>query len=155
MEAALPVYKKFQAINRHFAVGTYCYFDTDVEIQTGYDYQVTAAYESEYDACESAPAMAKLIAEDDYVYVFITGVNNPDEFLTNLYPNPAQDRVTVNSSVPMTQLTVTNYVGQVVYNNRVNTTSHELNTSSYQAGVYLVKISTENGVITKRVIISR
>jgi len=30
-----------------------------------------------------------------------------------------------------------------------------LNTSSYQAGVYLVKIDTDNGVVTKRVIITR
>ncbi|NQU31990.1 MAG: T9SS type A sorting domain-containing protein, partial [Bacteroidetes bacterium] len=75
--------------------------------------------------------------------------------LTKVYPNPAQNMVTVSSSVSMTQLTVTNYVGQVVYTSKVNATSVELNTSSYQAGVYLVKIDTDNGVVTKRVIISR
>ncbi|MBL6944876.1 MAG: T9SS type A sorting domain-containing protein, partial [Bacteroidales bacterium] len=52
--------------------------------------------------------------------------------------------------------TVTNYVGQVVYTGQMNdATSMTLNTGSYQAGVYLVKINTENGVVTKRVIITR
>jgi len=138
-------------------VADYCYYDTDVSIQMGYYYQVTATYESATDACESNPAMALNIPEDDFVYVFVTGIDDPNsEMLTKLYPNPAQDMVTVTSSVPMTHLTVTNYVGQVVYSNEMNeATSVELNTSSYQAGVYLVKIDTDNGVVTKRVIITR
>ncbi|PKP31649.1 MAG: hypothetical protein CVT99_07800, partial [Bacteroidetes bacterium HGW-Bacteroidetes-16] len=31
----------------------------------------------------------------------------------------------------------------------------ELNTSSYEAGVYVVQINTENGLVTKRVVISQ
>ena len=94
--------------------------------------------------------------EFDFVCVLITGVDNPDASVTNLYPNPARDMVTVSSSLPMRSLTVTNYVGQVVYTNTMDAaTSYVLNTSSYQPGVYLVKIDTENGVVTKRVVISK
>ncbi|MAZ93858.1 MAG: hypothetical protein CMF58_05510, partial [Lentimicrobiaceae bacterium] len=86
-----------------------------------------------------------------------TGIDDPNTIaLTNLYPNPAQDNVTVTSSVPMNKLTVTNYVGQVVYTGEMfDATSVELNTSSYQAGVYLVKIDTDNGIVTKQVVITR
>jgi hypothetical protein len=137
--------------------GSYCYFDAypNVSIDLGYNYMVTAHYTSDTDECESTPAMDSDLVED-YVYVFITGLNDPNAAsLTNVYPNPAQDNVTVSSSLPMTQITVTNYVGQVVYTQKLDATSHALNTSSYQAGVYLVKIDTENGVTTKRVVITR
>jgi para-nitrobenzyl esterase len=122
----------------------------------GYYYQVTSNYASDTDACESPAAMAYELPMDDFVYVKVTGIENPDAAsLTNVYPNPAQDRVTVSSSVEMTHLTITNYVGQVVYTSDVVGTSVELNTNSYQAGVYLVKIDTNNGVVTKHLIISR
>jgi hypothetical protein len=137
----------------------YCYWDAvpEVDIQKGYYYQVTATYASDTDECESPAAMAKENDDEDFVYVFITGIDNPDaEALTNVYPNPAQDMVTVTSSLPMSKVIVTNYVGQVVYTGEeFDATSVELNTSSYQAGVYLVKIYTENGVVTKQVVISR
>lgn len=82
--------------------------------------------------------------------------NHTAETLTNLYPNPASDLITITSVPSMTHITVTNYVGQVVYTSKLNeATSVELNTSSYQAGIYLVKIDTENSIVTRRVIISR
>ena len=150
------VYELLAVVPSESGVSSYCYYDTEVGFPMEYCYQVTAAYESATDACESAPAMAYELPMNDFVCVFITGIDNPnDATTTNVYPNPAQDMVTVSSSVAMTQLTVTNYVGQVVYTSKVHATSVELNTSSYQAGVYLVKINTENGVVTKRVIISR
>ena len=134
---------------------SYCYFDTEVDDRLGYYYQVTATYESDTDACESEPAMAYDNPTEDFVYVFITGIENTDALMTNVFPNPAKDYVTVTSSQPMTQITVTNYVGQVVYTSKVNANSIELNTVSYQSGVYIIKIDTENDVITKRVVISK
>ena len=137
---------------------SYCYFDGIPNVTVGgvYFYKVTATYASDTDECESPDAYtADLVT--DYVVVLITGLDDENAAaLTNLYPNPAQDMVTVTSTLPMTELTVTNYVGQVVYTNEMNdATRVELNTSSYPAGVYLVKIETENSVITKRVIITK
>ncbi len=83
------------------------------------------------------------------------GIDELGENKVSLYPNPASNLVNITSINNMTRLTVTNYVGQVVYDRDVSTTRVELNTSSYQAGVYLVKIETETGVITKRVIIRK
>ncbi len=133
----------------------YCYYDGDVEWPMGYYYQVTATYESDTDACESPAAMAYDNPTEDFVYVFITSVEDADAATTSIFPNPAQDHVTVTSSQPMTKITVTNYMGQVVYTSEVNANSVELNTGSYQTGVYVVKIDTEDGVVTKRVIITK
>lgn len=159
MEEGGTEYEPYDVVDYVEGQASYCYYDAypNVNMQMGYYYMVTATYASETDACESAPAMALEIPTDDFVYVFVTGIDDPNAAaITNLYPNPAQDLVTVTSSLPMTKITVTNYVGQVVYTNEMyEATSVELNTSSYQAGVYLVKIDTENGVVTKRVVISR
>ena len=151
-------YELYDVVDYVSGQESYCYFDgvPNVDAQMGYYYQVTANYASDTDACESPAAMAYEIPMDDFVYVFVTSVNDPDAMTTSLYPNPAQDVVTVSSSIAMNEITVTNYVGQVVYNSEMfDATSVELNTSSYQAGVYLVKIDTDNGVVTKRVVITR
>ena len=136
----------------------YCYTDpyTEVDIQTGYRYQVTANWTSATDACESSPAMAMGSTTDDYVYVFVTDIDNPNARMTQLYPNPATDRVHVTSTQEMSRITVINYVGQVVYQSELNNeTAVTLNTSSYENGVYVVRLETENDVITKRFVIAQ
>jgi hypothetical protein len=73
-----------------------------------------------------------------------------------VYPNPAKDKVNVTSNVAMNHISVMNYVGQVVYTSTLSgERAVELNTSSYEAGVYVVQINTENGLVTKRVVISQ
>jgi len=121
------------------------YYDY-MEMQIGYHcYTVTA----EYSYCGES-------AHSNEACVDVTvGIDEIGENEVSLYPNPASNRVNVTSIHEMTRLTVTNYVGQIVYTEDVSTTRVELNTNSYQAGVYLVKIETESGVVTKRVIIRR
>ena len=121
------------------------YYDY-MEMQINYHcYTVTA----EYSYCGES-------AHSNEACVDVTvGIDEIGENEVSLYPNPASNRVNVTSIHEMTRLTVTNYVGQIVYTEDVSSTRVELNTNSYQAGVYLVKIETESGVVTKRVIIRR
>ena len=153
-----PEYELYDVVDFIAGQTLCCYNDEypNIAIGTGYFYQVTASYSSETDTCESAPAMAYELPMDDYVYVWFEGIEDLNSSLINIYPNPAQDKVTVTSSMPITQLTITNYVGQVVYSGKFKeVTSIELNTSSFKTGVYLVRLITENGKATKRVIINR
>ena len=56
----------------------------------------------------------------------------------------------------MTRLHIVNYVGQLVYDQEFdNVSSKNLNTANYQSGVYVARIYTEKGVITKRFVINR
>ena len=118
-------------------------------------YQVTGVWESEYDFCES-PAAKSVIPIYDYVCITVTGIDNPlADGMTSLYPNPATDRVNITSTQSIDRITIVNYVGQVVYDSEVNAErSVVLNTSDYEAGMYIVRIKTENGVVTKRMTIS-
>jgi hypothetical protein len=137
----------------------YSYFDADPFGDVyPYDvcYQVTAVWESATDYCESAPALA-VVPIYDFVCVTITSIDDPlSGDMTSLYPNPASDQVSITSSQQMERITIVNYVGQMVYESELSGEQQlTLNTGAYEAGVYIVKISTTNGVVTKRMIISR
>ncbi len=136
----------------------YTFYDRypNVNSHTGYYYKVSTVYSSSIDSCEPF-AYTPAPSIQDFVYVYVTDVNNPlAKELTNVYPNPAKDRVTITSSSAITHVMVVNYLGQVVYNKEVNNpTTLTLNTSSYESGVYVVKIDTESGQVTKRVTIAK
>jgi hypothetical protein len=136
-------------------VTAYEYFDTDVEAQVGYYYQVTALHT--YDGgveCESAPAMALDNPEDDFVYVLVTNTNEFGATETRMFPNPATNNVTIEAA-GMNRITVINAVGQVVYDAEIDNPKSQFNVASFEAGVYMVRINTENGVATKRLTIVR
>jgi hypothetical protein len=92
----------------------------------------------------------------DFVEVFVTDVNNPLAGTVGVYPNPATTDVTVSTTDAMSKITVINYVGQVVYQRALNgENSVHLNTSNYDAGVYVIRIETTNGTTNKRVVITK
>ncbi len=147
-------YEMFDYVPAEVGVEAYTYLDETTVTGNGYWYQVTCVWESETDYCESMPGYNVPMTED-FVYVLILDVNNTDASELSLYPNPASDKVNVTSNVAMNQVTVMNYVGQVVYNAELaGANSVVLNTASYEAGVYVVQINTANGVVTKRVVIA-
>ena len=153
-------YSFLETVPYEDGVTEYSYYDEDPYPGSyPYDvyYRLSATWESDTDCCESPWALDASFPLNDYVHILITGLEDQyAEAVTNLYPNPATDLVNVTSSQAMTHITVINYVGQVVYDAELgNTLSAELNTSSYESGVYVVQIDTENGVITKRVTIAR
>ncbi len=89
---------------------------------------------------------------------FTTGdiISGIDEYQTssiNVYPNPATYIVNVKSDMQINSVKVYNYLGQIIVNETVNTTLYQLNTSQYQSGVYFFQIETNEGIITKRIII--
>ena len=147
-------YEEYDYVPAEIGVEAYTYLDEATATGNGYWYQVTCVWESETDYCESMPGYNVPMTED-FVYVLILDVNNTDASELSLYPNPASDKVNVTSNVAMNQVTVMNYVGQVVYNAELaGANSVVLNTASYEAGVYVVQINTANGVVTKRVVIA-
>lgn len=69
-----------------------------------------------------------------------------------LYPNPAKERLYINTSIPIKQMTICNLLGQEIqkYNNLETTSS--INISGLNEGVYFVKIYTEKVVHTTKII---
>ncbi|MDD4372438.1 MAG: choice-of-anchor J domain-containing protein [Bacteroidales bacterium] len=134
-------------------VSDFEYFDTDVAIGEHY-YQVTATYTYEGGSCESEPAMALNNPEDDFVYVFVTNINELGAINARMFPNPATNNVTIEAN-GMNRITVINAVGQVVYDVELDNNNTQLSVAAFEAGVYVVRINTETGIATKRLTIVR
>ncbi|MDL2296993.1 T9SS type A sorting domain-containing protein [Bacteroidales bacterium OttesenSCG-928-B11] len=98
----------------------------------------------------------------------IKSINNDDIGFTShnsiknvkIYPNPAQDNVTVvietTDNSPAT-VTVTNLLGQTVYTEQINinagTNIYNINVNGFQNGFYMVNIKTTNGSNTQKLIV--
>ena len=72
---------------------------------------------------------------------------------TLVYPNPAQDQVTVKSNTFINNLQVFNNMGQMVFATNVNGEETVINTSNYNAGIYFIKINTTEGSQNVKLII--
>ena len=127
-------------------VGTY--FD---EVAEGtYYYQVTAVYAAHGEECESEPATAYENADQDYVVVEVTAIDENGVNGMMVYPNPTKGALNIMAE-GMTQVTVTNALGQVMYDNAVAADNAVIDMAQYEAGVYMVRIVTENGVAVKQI----
>ena len=127
-------------------VGTY--FD---EVAEGtYYYQVTAVYAANGEECESEPATAYENADQDYVVVEVTAIDENGVNGMMVYPNPTRGALNIMAE-GMTQVTVTNALGQVMYEEEVVSDNQIINMAQYEAGVYMVRITTENGVAVQQV----
>lgn len=73
-----------------------------------------------------------------------------DEVINSIYPNPTSSDLHINATA-MRHITVFNAMGQVVYNQDVNSDEMVLNMSQLESGVYMVKVDTENGSSVKRI----
>ena len=109
-----------------------------------YRYQVTAVSEN----CESDFALTP-DESANYVDIFVTDVTEGSS-ITKLYPNPTTGNVKIEAS-GMTHITVVNALGQIVYDANIHGDMYELNLGQYNAGLYMVRIASENGVSVKRV----
>ena len=67
-----------------------------------------------------------------------------------LYPNPAKDNLTIVAE-GMTRITITNTLGQVVYDRNTNSDNEVIDMSQYDAGIYMVRITTEKGSAVRKV----
>lgn len=117
---------------------------TNLEGYTEYDYQVVANCT---DGETSEPS--------DIVTERTTNVGVEDYEVSNIdvYPNPTTGMVQVSSS----KFQVSGVDVYDVYGKLLNTLSAggneaEVNLGEYAAGVYFLRVSTENGVVTKRIV---
>ena len=72
------------------------------------------------------------------------------EVVNAIYPNPTSGDLHVNATA-MTHVTVYNAMGQMVYDQEVSGDELILNMGQYEAGVYMVKVTTETGSSVKRI----
>ena len=76
------------------------------------------------------------------------------ENVASIYPNPTNGQMKIEVE-SIEYITISNELGQVIYEGKASGNTFEYDFSRHEAGAYLIKIETENGIITKRVFVTR
>ena len=115
-----------------------------------YYYQVRSVYKDGEETCESEPANSFQNPDQFYVKVELLNIGETGVNGMMVYPNPAKDNLTIKAE-GMKRITITNTLGQVVYDNETDTDNEVINMSQYDAGIYMVRITTESGSVVRKV----
>ena len=67
-----------------------------------------------------------------------------------IYPNPVTDQLNVKLSAVFDQLEITNLLGQVLYTANINDSEFTISVSNYNAGLYFIRLTSEQGTVTKK-----
>jgi hypothetical protein len=70
-----------------------------------------------------------------------------------VYPNPATESITIVSPSEIKKVSIINCIGKVVYESIINDINTQINTSSFDPGIYFIRIRTTNGLETYKVAI--
>lgn len=126
------------------------YTDNTANVQGDYYYRLYAYYGAT--DCTSSPASVKYNPNLFYLHVYYspTAVDESDMLNVSIFPNPANHSLSVEAE-GMTGVRVSNLLGQVVMEYEADGNTLTINTSDWSDGVYFVTISTEYGMVTRRV----
>ena len=134
--------------------GATSYTDNALTEDGDYYYQIYAYYQAL--DCLSAPAY--WINDHNRFYLHVPyssdGVNELDANSVAIFPNPTTGHFVVEGQ-GMNHVTVYNMMGQMVHDMECGGESVDINLSHAESGVYMVRVSTANGDITKRITVIR
>ncbi|MDD4847916.1 MAG: T9SS type A sorting domain-containing protein [Bacteroidales bacterium] len=84
----------------------------------------------------------------------LNAINETDAIAISVYPNPATDFINIRCDVNIRVIEVMNIVGQTVASFPiVNQSEMQLPTHDFPAGIYLLKVVTEQGITSQKLII--
>ena len=122
--------------------------------ENSYSYSI-ADEEGNYDWMTMASAYSQDC--DLFIFPIVEGAAGLSDVelnsLSYVYPNPAKSEVMLASSLSINKVEIVNVLGQLVFASDVNANSIKVNTSDFAAGNYIVKMYTESGVATKKLVV--
>lgn len=97
---------------------------------------------------------AQSALECDTIQITWVGVDNhPSCDIVRIYPNPASDQITISSYSEISKIAVFDQLGnQVLIVDRLFSQKEILDISILYPGIYILKITTEKGIVNKRVV---
>ena len=130
-------------------------FTDNTATEEGHYYYKLYAYYQGMD-CFSAPAAWIYDPNQFYLHAYYStdGINEQADNSISIFPNPTTSLFTVEGQ-GLNHVAVYNLVGQKVYEMECRGESVDINLSDVETGIYMVRISTANGEVTKRVTVIR
>lgn len=90
-------------------------------------------------------------ASATFTVSFSVGVDEELVANLNLYPNPASNVLNIQAgSATVRSVEVFNMVGQTVYSQQFNTSSAQIDVTSFSTGMYMIRLDIDGKVVTKR-----
>ncbi len=84
-----------------------------------------------------------------------TGINDINENELSVYPIPAVDKISVKMNTVINLISIVNINGQVLLQSKINNNEGTINISELSNGIYFLRVVTSNGVITKKIQVSK
>jgi hypothetical protein len=94
------------------------------------------------------------VYESECIEVTVSGVglNANEQNTFSMYPNPATTVVNLSGLEIGSVVDVVDFAGRMVEKRTAQTSEMKINTSAYAQGVYFIKVSNAQGVISKKLI---
>ena len=67
-----------------------------------------------------------------------------------IFPNPAKDQLTIKAE-DITEVAVYNSIGQKVFSQDIDADELVINTSDFDAGIYMVRIKADGAEVTRKI----
>ena len=143
-----------------------CYYDREwvyIEDLPWYErYEAFARYESTaiipttdssaFKAFGICPIQARIDTSSDTLNSGIVSVELLEES-TELFPNPANDVLNINSAYAIKKVEIYDALNRLVERRKVNNKNIQIDISNLSAGSYVVKINTAKGSVKKKLIV--
>ena len=115
-------------------------YDADFTMEAMYNSYIKNVYPSE---------------DGKYSIVNITKGSINDAFKTlSIYPNPATEKINIQSQTDISRVMIINCVGQIIYDEISNCRLMTINTESFKQGLYIIRVETSEGISTEKVTIN-
>ena len=86
-------------------------------------------------------------------HIISSNLNELNEKIS-IYPNPSNGKLFISTSELIKSIKVTNIIGKEIYSNN-NFNNNSIDLINLNNGVYFIKLSTEKGTITKKIILTK
>jgi len=89
------------------------------------------------------------------VYIVPLGISDvsDNQDLLSIYPNPANETVTIKTTLDNAVCTIYNLAGQVVYSSKMSTLNQTIPVSSLNKGIYLLNVRNEKQSMTNKLVV--
>ncbi len=121
----------------------------DTQAKASDEYTLRVVYSGEKDVLHyfmACPQTAKIESG--------VAISENTDNVISIYPNPTKAYLNIEAE-NMTHISIVNTLGQIVFDKEVGSDMETIDMTQYNSGVYLVRITTEYGVIVKRVSLER
>lgn len=90
----------------------------------------------------------------DSIYIGSSGLNTVRDIsnFTHVFPNPIKEEVNINCGYKIKSLQVFDEQGKRLFEKEINTYNYQINLENYPTGTYFIKVLTNSGQATKKVI---